>query len=147
MGYALFAQRKQVLSAELTCSQLQQTQRSNEQFALATEQAGLKQQLSSLAAAQAAELAKFYGELTTVTESGERENVNAKIKQKEQEFKKETDDINRQSYEVAIKEQAIEMEVKRLDTVVTTLRDQLEAVQQAEGQGIQNATPKFGGIS
>ena len=147
MGYALFAQRKQVLSAELTCSQLQQTQRSNEQFALATEQAGLKQQLSSLAAAQAAELAKFYGELTTVTESGERENVNAKIKQKEQEFKKETDDINRSSYEVAIKEQAIEMEVKRLDTVVTTLRDQLEAVQQAEGQGIQNATPKFGGIS
>lgn len=147
MGYALFAQRKQVLDAELMCSQLQQTQRSNEQFALATEQSGLKQQLSSLAAGQAAQLAEFYGQLSTVTDSTQRNQINDKIKQKEAEFKNETDDINRKCYEVSIREQAIEMEVKRLDTVVTTLRDQLEAVQQAEGQGIQNATPKFGGIS
>ncbi len=147
MGYALFSQRKQVLDAELTCAQLQQTQRSNEQFQLATEQAGLKQQLSSLAAGQAGELASLYEELSNTTDSDQRLTINDKIKQKEQDFKKSTDDINRQCYEVSIKEQAIEMEVKRLDTVVTTLKDQLDAVQQAEGQGIQNAIPKFGGIS
>ena len=38
------------------------------------------------------------------------------------------------------------MEVKRLDTMVTALQQQLEAVEQAEGQAIQRATPKFKGV-
>ncbi len=147
MGYALFSQRKQVLDAELMCAQLQQTQRSNEQFCLATEQAGLKQQLSSLSASQAGELATLYEALSNTTDSDDRVSINDLIKKQELLFKQGTDDINRACYEVSIKENAIEMEVKRLDTVVTTLKDQLEAVQQAEGQGIQQAVPKFGGIS
>ena len=38
------------------------------------------------------------------------------------------------------------MEVKRLDTMVTTLQQQLKAVEEAEGSAIERATPKFAGV-
>ena len=76
----------------------------------------------------------------------EREKVQYEIKQLEQKFKREEDVINRQIYQVSIKENAIEMEVKRLDTKITAIQKQLEAVEEAEGAGIDRATPKFNGI-
>ena len=145
MGYALFAQRKIIVDGELNSAQLQQAQRANEQFALATQHTSLQQQLTSLAAAQSGELADLYGKLAEA-DSGDRDAINAQIKQKEQDFQGETDRINRDVYQVAIKESAIEMEVKRLDTVVTALQEQLDAIEQAEGKAIQRATPKFGGV-
>ena len=44
------------------------------------------------------------------------------------------------------KENAIEMEVKRLDTQVSSLQKQLEAVEEAESSAIDRATPKFNGV-
>ena len=146
MGYALFAARKQVLDSELNSAQLQQTQRGNEQFNLATNHTSLQQQVSSLGAAQSSELSIYYGMLAEADDTDDRAQINANIKEKEEQFKSETDAINRQIYEVSIKENAIEMEVKRLDTVVTKLQSDLEAIEQAEGRGIENSTPKFGGI-
>ena len=145
MGYALFAQRKLVLDQQLNSAQLQQTQRSNEQYMLATETLGLQQQLSSLQAAQASELAAEYEKLSKVTDEDQREMINAKIAQKQEEFKAEQDDINRMVYQVGVQEKAIELEVKRLDTMVSVLQKQLEAVEDAEGQAIQRAIPKYSG--
>ena len=145
MGYALFAQRKIVLDGELNSVQLQQTQRSNEQYALATKTLSLNQQLTSISAAQSSELADLYAQLSS-SDSGARESINALITSKQEEFDAELDQINRQIYEVSVKENAIEMEVKRLDTMVTTLQQQLEAVEEAEGQAIERATPKFNGV-
>ncbi len=76
----------------------------------------------------------------------DREKTQYEIKQLEQKFKQEEDVINRQIYQVSIKENAIEMEVKRLDTKITAIQKQLEAVEEAEGAGIDRATPKFNGI-
>lgn len=146
MGYALFAQRKIVLDGQLNNAQLQQTQRSNEQYALATQTLSLQQQLTSMNAAQSGELAELYGMLASTTNSNSRDSINAQIRQKEQEFEAEIDDINREIYQVSVKENAIEMEVKRLDTMVTALQKQLEAVEEAEGSAIDRATPKFNGV-
>ena len=146
MGYALFAQRKIVLDGQLNNAQLQQTQRSNEQYALATQTLSLQQQLTSMNSAQSGELADLYGLLASTTNSNSRDSINAQIRQKEQEFEAEIDDINREIYQVSVKENAIEMEVKRLDTMVTALQKQLEAVEEAEGQAIDRATPKFNGV-
>ena len=76
----------------------------------------------------------------------DREKTQYEIKQLEQKFKLEEDIINRQIYQVSIKENAIEMEVKRLDTKITAVQKQLEAIEEAEGAGIDRATPKFNGI-
>jgi len=76
----------------------------------------------------------------------DREETQWEIKQLEAKFKQEEDVINRQIYQVSIKENAIEMEVKRLDTKITAIQKQLEAVEEAEGAGIDRATPKFVGI-
>ncbi len=146
MGYALFAQRKRVLDAQLNSVELQQTQRSNEQYKLATSELGLNQQMSSLTAAQSGELSALYEDLAQTTDSNRRAQINAEIQAKNEAFEQEIDDINRDIYEVSIKETAIEMEVKRLDTMVTTLQDQLKAVEDAEGQAIDRATPKFKGV-
>ncbi len=146
MGYALFAQRKIVLDGQLNNAQLQQTQRSNEQYALATQTLSLQQQLTSMNASQSGELAKLYAKLADATSETTRNSLNAQINEKEKEFEQEIDDINRQIYQVSVKENAIEMEVKRLDTQVTALQKQLEAVEEAEGQAIDRATPKFNGV-
>ena len=146
MGYALFAQRKIVLDGQLNNVQLQQTQRSNEQYALATQTLSLQQQLTSMNAAQSGELATLYAALASTTNSNSRDSINAQISQKQEEFEAEIDAINREIYQVSVKENAIEMEVKRLDTMVTALQQQLEAVEEAEGQAIDRATPKFKGV-
>ena len=146
MGYALFAQRKLVLDGQLNNAQLQQTQRSNEQYALATQTLSLQQQLTSMNASQSGELAQMYEDLSSSNDSTQREQINGQIKAQEEAYEQEVDSINRQIYQVSVKENAIEMEVKRLDTMVTTLQKQLEAVEQAEGSAIDRATPKFGGV-
>ena len=146
MGYALFAQRKLVLDGQLNSAQLQQTQRSNEQYALATQTLNLNQQLTSMSASQAGELAGLYEQLADADGTAQRDRINAQIQQKQQEYEQEVDSINREIYQVSVKENAIEMEVKRLDTMVTTLQKQLEAVEEAEGSAIDRATPKFNGV-
>lgn len=146
MGYALFAQRKIVLDGQLNSVQLQQTQRSNEQYALATQHLSLDQQVTSMNASLAGELADLYANLANASSSDSRDRTNALIQQKQQEFEVQLDGVNRQIYEVSVKENAIEMEVKRLDTMVTTLQEQLDAVEEAEGDAISRATPKFSGV-
>ncbi len=146
MGYALFASRKLVLDGQLNCVELQQTQRSNEQYNLATKTLSLQQQMSSIQAAQSEELAALYSDLSEADGTDARDSINAQIQQKELEFEAELDDINREIYKVSVKENAIEMVVKRLDTKVTALQKQLEAVEEAEGSGIDRATPKFKGV-
>ena len=179
MGYALFAQRKIVLTAQLNSAQLQQTQRSDEQYKLATDTLSLQQQMTSLTASQSNVLSGLYEKLARVGQhqvtkkdsngndvlvwenkdidfdndaevralEQERDQINAQIKAEEQKHQKELDYINRQIYLVGVKEASIEMEVKKLDTQVTALQQQLEAVQEAEGNAIKNATPKFKGVA
>ena len=145
MGYALFAQRKLVLDSQLNSAQLQQTQRSNEQFALANNKLGLQRQLSALQVAQGTELAELYQELASA-DSSQRAQIEADIQTMEAAHAREQENINNQIYVVGIKENAIEMEVKALDTEVTALQKQLEAVEEAEGKAIDRATPKFNGV-
>ena len=146
MGYALFAQRKLLLDGQLNSVQLQQTQRSNEQFALATQHTSLQQQISSLGAAESTELAELYAELSETGDTDERNSINAQIQEKQEIFKQEQDAINRQIYQVSLKENAIEMEVKRLDTCVTKIQKDLDAIEQAEATGIEGSVPKFNGL-
>ena len=146
MGYALFAQRKLVLDSQLNTCEMQQMMKANSQMQLATQELGLNQQQTSLKAAQALELSNLYGQLAETTDSDQRQQINDTIKQMELQQQNELDDITRQIYTVSVQEQALEVEVKRLDTKVTALQKQLEAVEQAEGKAIDRATPKFSGL-
>lgn len=146
MGYALFAQRKVQLTGQINSVSLQQTQRSNEQYILATNTLSLQQQMSSMQASQSTELADLYAQLSSAEDSTKRDQINAQIKEKQSAFDAELDDINREIYKVSVKENAIEMEVKRLDTQLSALQKQLEAVEEAESSAIDRATPKFNGV-
>ena len=145
MGYALFAQRKLVLNNQISATELQQTQRSNEQYFLATQSSGLQQQLSSLLSSQALELQPLYERLANAADSNERARIQAEIQEMQNMHKLEEEKINRQIYQIGINESALEMEVKRLDTKLTALMKQLEAVEEAEGKAIERATPNFSG--
>lgn len=167
MGYALFAQRKLVLDSQLNSTQLQQTQRSNEQFQLATRTMSLQQQLSALHENQAMLLQAEYEKLANVsvdkkqyedTEgkvsedyykalSAARQDVQDDILVLQEGFKAEEEFINRQIAQVELKENIIEMEVKRLETQVSALQQQLEKVEEAEGDSIKRATPSFKGAA
>lgn len=146
MGYALFAQRKLVLDSQLNICEMQQMMKANSQMQLATQELGLNQQQTSLKAAQALQISELYGQLAETTDSDQRQQINDTIKQMELEQQSELDAITRQIYTVSVQEQALEVEVKRLDTKVTALQKQLEAVEQAEGKAIDRATPKFSGL-
>ena len=186
MGYALFAQRKVQLTGNLNTVSLMQTQRSNEQYMLATQTLSLNQQLSSLQVAQSKDLADMYALLANADEESidqeyvnrikndadtngtgkstydgmtkearalvdafettGREDIQAKIDELELEHQQEQEEINRKIYLVSVKENAIEMEVKRLDTQISAIQQQLKAVEEAEGSAIERATPKFNGV-
>lgn len=174
MAYALFAQEKITITSRYNSISLQQTQRSNEQYKLATNTLSLQQQMSSIQSAQSLQLSDLYKLLSysgnndnpglnnadgdIATELNEiiskyrldsavtRDSVNAKINELQKGFDAELDQINRQIYLVEIKENAIEMEVKRLDTQLTSLQKQLEAIEDAESSGIDRSTPKFNGV-
>ncbi len=146
MAYALFARRKLVLDMQRNMAQLEQTMASNAQYCLATKTLSLNQRLASLQTAQAGQLSGLYEDLAATTDSAQRESINAQIASAQASFDAENDAINREIYQVSVAENAIEMTVKRLDTQVTALQKQLEAVEQAEGKAIDRATPKFAGI-
>ncbi len=146
MAYALFAQRKLELTGQLNCVSLQQTQRSNEQYMLATDTLSLQQQMTSMQSSQAGELAELYESLASANGTAERNSINAQISAREEKFKQELDKINREIYQTSVKENTLEMAVKRLDTEVSSLQKQLEAVEQAESGAIDRATPKFQGV-
>ena len=143
MGYALFAQRKIVLDGQLNALQLQQTQRSNEQYNLATQTLSLQQQMSSMQASQSTQLAEKYKLLSEAADDSERDSINAMIQELEHEFEAELDAINREIYQISVKENVVEMQVKRLDTMVSAVEKELEAVEKAEEASIDRATPKF----
>ena len=103
MAYALFADRKLVLDGELNNAQLQQTQRSNEQYALATQTLNLQQQLTSMNSSQSGELSDMYQRLSETDDSDERTSINDEINAKKAEYEQEVDDINRSIYNVSVK--------------------------------------------
>lgn len=146
MAYALFAQEKITISSLLNSASLQQTQRSNEQFKLASNTLSLQQQLSSIQAAQSLQLSDLYGRLSSATDETQRNSINAEINKKEALFEAEIDQINKKIYLVEVKENTIEMDVKRLDTIVSKYEKELEAIEKAESKGIENSTPQFQGV-
>ena len=89
MGYALFAQRKLVLNNQVNATELQQTQRSNEQYYLATESSSLQQQLSSLLSSQALELQPLYERLAKADDADQRAKIQAEIADMQNEHKME----------------------------------------------------------
>ena len=145
MGYALFANKKLLLDYRLNYYQLLQTMKQNHQYNLATQQLGLEQQKSSLGSSQALELAGFYEDLSKA-DSSERESIQAKIESTKQVHVSELDAIAQEIYKIAVEEQGVEMEIKRLDTQVTATQKDLEAVEEAEGDAINRATPKYKGL-
>ena len=146
MGYALFAQKKLVLCGMLNTVQMQQSQRSDEQLRLATRSLSLKNTVSALQSAQSSVLSELYASLSTASDSSVRDDINDEIQQKENEFEARIEALNIKVNDASNKENAIEMEVKRLDTKVTALQKQLDALQEAEGNGIDKSTPKFKGV-
>ena len=146
MGYALFAQRKLVLDGVVNSVQLQQTQRSDEQLRLSTNTLTLQSQVSNIQAGQSSELGDLYNQLSSANDSNARQSINNVIEARQREFEREIQRINNKIYMTSIKENAIEMEVKRLDTKLTALQKQLEKIEEAEGNGIEKATPQFNGI-
>ena len=146
MGYALFAQRKVELTGHLNSLQLQQTQRSNEQYQLATDTLTLQQVMSEIQADQSNALADKYAQLLSCSTESQRDYVNDQISALENAYQGALNEINRQIYMTSVKENTVEMAVKRLDTMVTSVQKQLDAVEEAEGNGIDKATPKFKGI-
>ena len=72
-----------------------QTQRSNEQYALATQTLGLNRQLSALQASQAGDLAEMYQRLSEADQD-DRQSIEDEIAAKELEHQREQETINNQ---------------------------------------------------
>ena len=125
---------------------MQQTQRADEQMQLATRTLALKAQISSIQNAFSKELSQLYDELAETSNKSIRKNLSIRIGLKESDFTKEIEQINMILTNTIKKENTIEMQVKRLDTVVTALQKQLEKIEEAEGKGIERTIPKFRGL-
>ena len=146
MGYALFAQKKIELTGRVNLVQMTQTQASDAQMKLATDTLSLQSRISAIQTSQSSELGDLYTQLASSTDSDDRASINAIIEASKATFEGEIDTLNQQMYQVSLKENVIEMEVKRLDTKLTALKKQLEKIEEAESEGIEKATPAFKGL-
>lgn len=146
MGYAVFAQRKVVLTSRLNSYQLQLMQMDDRQFALATDGTDLDMQLSSINQAQSTELSDLYKSLTVADNDDAKDEIRAQIEEVKNKYATWTEEINQENYEISQKENMIEMQKKRLETQITKISQELEAVEKAEQDGIQRANPKYSGL-
>lgn len=145
MGYALHSQNKLVLQTQLNATQLQQTQRMDEQTRLATNVNDMQQTLANYELSKSTDLQELYNDLVGATNDTQRDSIQAQIQRMQLEIDQETQQIQNEIYEVSRKENIIEREVKHLDTLISVYQSQLEAIQQAESSGIKNSIPKFTG--
>jgi len=154
MGYSLFSQNKLALQSSQNFVQLNQMQRSQQQQSLAANTVNLQSQVSQTNIEKASLLQQRYDELTLIN----REDYNSddayqnamqaikdEISKLTQEYEIKQNQINAKISTVQAKEDAIDLEIKRLDTKLATLQKQYEAVEKAEGDAIDKATPKFNG--
>lgn len=145
MGYALHSQNKLVLQTQLNATQLQQTQRMDEQTRLATNVNDMQQTLANYELSKSTDLQELYDDLVGATNDTQRDSIQAQIQRMQLEIDQETQEIQNEIYEVSRKENIIEREVKHLDTLISVYQSQLEAIEQAESSGIKNSIPKFTG--
>lgn len=148
MGYAVFAQRKVVLTSRLNTYQLMEMQRDDEQFKLATDQTYLQRELSSISQGQSGELSELYNDLSKLGSSDDaaRASKQAEIESVKQKYSGMEDEINQQIYELSAKENAIEMEKKRLETQIAKIEKELETIEKSESSAIDRANPKYDGV-
>ncbi len=53
---------------------------------------------------------------------------------------------NVEAKKIAAEETKLDMQMKKLETKITAIQQELQSVEQAEKTGIQNATPKYAGL-
>lgn len=152
MGYAVFAQRKVVLTSRLNTYQLMEMQLDDRQYALATDQTDLQRQLSSINQAQSSELSGLYDSLSQITsdqdtvDGSNRDQITAQIESVKNTYAGYEEAINQQIYELAEKENQIEMEKNRLETQITKIEKELESIEKSEASAIDRANPQYDGV-
>lgn len=157
MGYAVFAQRKVVLTSRLNSHQLREMIVDNIQNKLSTDQLQLQRQLSSEMEGQSSELADAYTALSEIgSEDGAttsyegrqmtRDQINAEINRIKEYYTGIEEDINQQVYAVSLKENIYEMEKNRLETQITKIEKEYENIEKSESSAIERSTPQYDGV-
>ena len=151
MGYAVFAQRKVVLTSRLNTLQLMEMQMDDKQYRLATDTIQLQQQLSAIHQGQSDELSGLYERLSQNPtdqdpEGTNRDAINAEIESVKNTYQGYEDEINEQIYDLSAKENSIELEKKRLETQITKVEKELENIEKFEASAIERANPKYDGV-
>lgn len=174
MGYALFANRKLVLTNTVNMLQLQldqiMMQRNNltqfsanicDGYLTAEEMVGDATNLTSYQAflkglnayANSDQVMEAQGQLNDYT-TEEVNQMNDSVQEQQYLFNMQSlfDREVREKYaeaemkKIAVQENKLEMQQKKIETQLTKAQNDLKAVEEAEGQAIQNATPKFAGL-
>lgn len=151
MGYAVFAQRKVVLTSRLNSMQLMEMQLDDRQYALATDTIDLQSQLSSISEAQSSELSELYKTMSSYTtendpDGSQKSALQSEIESVKNKYSGWEEEINQEMYSVSTKENAIEMEKKRLETQITKVEKELETIEKSEASAIERANPKYDGV-
>ncbi len=174
MGYALFANRKLVLTNTVNMLQMQldqiMMQRNNltqvsanicDGYLTAEEMVGDATNLTSYQAylqglnayANSDQVQEAKGQLNDFT-TEEASQMNDSVQEQQYLFNMQSlfDREVREKYaeaemqKIAVQENKLEMQQKKIETQLTKAQNDLKAVEEAEGQAIQNATPKFAGL-
>lgn len=157
MGYAVFAQRKVVLTSRLNSHQLREMMVDDIQNSLSTDKLQLQRQLSAEMEGQSSELGSAYEALATIPsdddasiefngEQMNRDNLNAEINRIKEYYAGIEEDINQQVYAVSLKENIYDMEKNRLETQITKIEKEYENIEKSESSAIERSTPQYDGV-
>ena len=147
MGYVLFAHQQQVTGGLINSKNLALAQISDQRMVLASHTSTLQSQITSLTSRKADQTGDLYQQMTSADDSSARETVQAEIEKLETDFEAEIAKINLKIYNTSIKDQALEMQQKKEETILTALQKTLDNIEAALKNAIDKGAAKVQGLS
>ena len=138
--YAIFSIRKLTATSRLNMAQIQLMDLDDQQYSLVTQKLNIENEQAQKQIQVASKLSKLY------ENAGDGEVNENEVKQLEQELTKSTAQATQKKNAIAYQENAIELQKKSLETVITKWTKELEVIEKAEEAGIERANPKYTGL-
>ena len=144
--YAFFNVRAISITNNINMDQLQLADLDEEQSSLQDQELANQMAESSEKIRSSYILESLYRKLSQVQDESMRKSIEAEINAEQQKTQRKQEEIKLKNQQLGMEENAIELQKKKLEAIITKLEKELESVEEAEKSGIERANPKYNGL-
>ena len=145
--YALFCNLNIMASENLNTTQLKRQLLDNQQQSLMNQETAVSMDLCTAKMNASKELSALYEKLADESLSdAARSAINSQVQAIQNKLQLQEQSLNLQTQELGMQENGIESQSKSLESQITKLSKEIENIEDAEKDAIENATPQYKGL-